>query len=73
MDFSFWFDTINLGLSIEYIEGKQVIIVIQYCISLNIVSVLVNSADPDAMPYYAAFHLGLHVCQSEQLGVSSIQ
>ena len=26
MNFSFWFDTINLGLSIEYMEGSQVII-----------------------------------------------
>ena len=28
--------------------------------SLKIDFVLANSADPDEMPYYAAFHLGLH-------------
>ena len=27
---------------------------------LKIYFVLVNSADPDEMPHYAAFHLGLH-------------
>ena len=28
--------------------------------SLKIVFILVNSADPDEMPPYVAFHLGLH-------------
>ena len=28
--------------------------------SLNVVFILVNSADPDEVPPYAAFHLGLH-------------
>ena len=28
--------------------------------SLKIVSILANSADPDEMQHYAAFHLGLH-------------
>ena len=27
---------------------------------MNIVFILVNSADPDEMQHYAAFHLGLH-------------
>ena len=29
-------------------------------LSLKIVFILANSADPDEMPHYAAFHLGLH-------------
>ena len=29
-------------------------------LSLMIVFILANSADPDEMPHYAAFHLGLH-------------
>ena len=32
----------------------------KYFISLSIDFVLANSADPDEMPYYVAFHLGLH-------------
>ena len=35
--------------------------------------VLANSADPDEMPPYAAFHLGLHCLQSTGLGVSAPQ
>ena len=31
--------------------------------SLKIVFVLTNGADPDEMPLYAAFHLGLHRLQ----------
>ena len=34
-----------------------------YCIvflSLKIDLILANSVDPDEMPHYAAFHLGLH-------------
>ena len=34
---------------------------------------LANSAGPDEMQHNAAFHLGLHFCQSNCLGVSSIQ
>ena len=29
-------------------------------LSLRIVFTLTNSVDPDEMPHYAAFHLGLH-------------
>ena len=49
MDSSFWVDEINLEWSIVYIKGL---------LSLNIV--LANSADPDEMQHYGAFHLGLH-------------
>ena len=34
--------------------------------SLKIVLILANSADPDEMQHYAAFHHGLH-CQSLRL------
>ena len=32
-------------------------------LSMNINFVLANSADPDEMPPYAAFHLGIHCLQ----------
>ena len=36
--------------------------------------VLSNSADPDEMPHYVAFHLSLHCLRkSTRLGVSSLQ
>ena len=38
--------------------------------SLKIVFVLANSVDPDEMPHYAAFHLGLHCLKSTHYGVS---
>ena len=55
MESSFWLGTINLQLSIVYIEGSQVIIAIK-----QLVFVLANTVDPDEMPHDAAFHLGLH-------------
>ena len=35
--------------------------------------VLATSVDPDEMPHYVAFHLGLHCLQKYTLGVTSIQ
>ena len=50
-----------MELSILYFKVLQVEISIKWCISvLKIVFILTNSADPDEMPPYAAFHLGLH-------------
>ena len=37
--------------------------------SLKIVFILANSAGPDEIPCFVAFHLGLTVCQSTRLGV----
>ena len=72
MDSSFWFDTINLGWSIVYIEGHRLWFPKNIAfLSLKTVFVLVNSAVPDEMPHYVAFHLGLH-CQSTHLGATSI-
>ena len=59
---SFWSDTINLGLSIVYIEWAQVILSKNnYCVSFaeDIFS-LANSVDTDEMPHGVAFHLSLH-------------
>ena len=76
MDSSFWFDTINLGLSIVYIYIVKYNIIWNYnlCItgynlkniiflSQKIDFVLANSWDPDEMLLIAAFHLGLHWLQ----------
>ena len=62
MDSSLWFDAINLGWSIIYIKGSQIIISKNTIVffSLKIIFVLANSVDPDEMPHYAAFYLGLH-------------
>ena len=57
MDSAFWFDTINLGLSIVHIKGCQVLIS-KNC--LKIIFTLTNSVDPDEMLHYEAFHLDLH-------------
>ena len=35
IDSSFWFDTTNLGVSIIYIEGLQIIISKRFCISFS--------------------------------------
>ena len=37
---------------------------------MHFVCILANSADPDAMPLYAAFYFGLHFCQSTCLLLS---
>ena len=61
MDSSFWFDAIDFGWSIVYIEGSQVVFPnnSEY-LSLKIVFVLANSVDPDEMLHYVAFHLRLN-------------
>ena len=60
IEFSIKFVTVKSGWSILYIEGSQVIIPKNIVFfSLKIDFILANSADPDEMPHYAAFHLGL--------------
>ena len=64
MDSSFWFDTINMGLSIVHIKGCPVIIFLKYCFFCpKIVFTFTNSVDPDKMQHYTAFYLGLHCLQ----------
>ena len=68
MDYSFWFDTINLELSIVCIWGVR--LCFYKCIfGLKFLLTLTTSVDPDEMPHYAAFHLGLH-CLSKCLFIN---
>ena len=65
VEFSTKFDTVKSGWSIVYIKGLHVIISTKKTthktfLHLDIDFVLANSADPDEMPPYAAFHLGLY-------------
>ena len=63
MESSFWFDTINLGWSIVFIEGSEDKFYIKNIVflSLKIVFVLTNSVYPDEMlHYYVAIHQGIH-------------
>ena len=59
MNTSFWFDSINLGWSIVYIEGSKIIIPNKIVLLSPNVFDLANSVDPDEMLHFAAFHLGL--------------
>ena len=43
-----------MGWFIVHVKGSQVISVSEDCF------IKVNSADPDEMPHFVAFHLGLH-------------
>ena len=73
MDSSFWFYTIHLGWSIVSIKGLQVRIIIFQLFTKKISENrfdLANSADPDEMLRYAAFHLGLHCLQKYPKEVS---
>ena len=57
MDFSFWFEAINLGRSIVNVKGSQVIIPKLIFLSLNIfMSLMANSVYPDEMPHFVAFY-----------------
>ena len=61
MKFPIKFDTVKSGWSIVYIEGSHALVSkLNVFLYLKIDFVLANSADPDEMPHYVAFHLGLH-------------
>ena len=50
----------TMGLSIIYLKGSQIEITKELITSvLKIVFILANSANPDGMQHYVAFHLGL--------------
>ena len=54
-------DRISMGLPIVYFKGSQVdFLKYSVYLSLEIVFILANSAEPDEMQHHAAFHLGLH-------------
>ena len=55
MDFPIHIDAISIELPIVYLKGSQVVF-----LCLKAILILANSADPDEMQHYAAFHLGLH-------------
>ena len=40
--------------------------------SLNIAFIIANSADPDGMQHYAAFHLGLHCLPNYPLYIQKV-
>ena len=69
MELSIKIYTTKSGWSLVYIEGPQVILSKYYQIffSLKMDFVLANSADPDEMLQYVAFHLGLHCLQKYPL------
>ena len=61
MDYPIHIDKISMGLSILYYKGFPVKIAIKWCISVSEnCFILANSADPDELQPYVAFHLGLH-------------
>ena len=55
MEFSIKFDSVMSGKFIIYIKGSQVIISLKCYFSVSEVCL-----DPDEMPHYVAFYLGLH-------------
>ena len=61
MDSSFLFNVINLGWSIVYFAGPQLINSKENNIFLlKIVFIIAKYVDHHEMPHYAAFHLGLY-------------
>ena len=52
------FDTVKSGCPLYILRGSQVK-VFKKKLYLKVNFRLANSADPDEMPHYAAFHLGL--------------
>ena len=61
-----------MGLPISYGKGSQEEVSEFSCISFpDVVLILPNSADPDEMQHYAAFHLNLHCLP--KYGVTTIQ
>ena len=63
MDYPTHIDTTSMELSILYLKGLpgEILLYNYVFMSLKIVFILANSADPDEMPPYSAIHLG-HNC-----------
>ena len=76
MEFSIKLHEIKSEWSTVNIEGGRSPLIFsqkKYGISsLKLDFVLANSADPDEMPLYAAFHLGLQCLQNTRYGVSGL-
>ena len=62
MNYSVWFDTMNMGWSIVQIKGSQFLISkINMYFSQSILFLFYkNSENPDEMPHSVTFYLGLH-------------
>ena len=61
MDYPIHIDTISMELSILYFKKLSVKLFLNDVFLFpKIVFNFANSADPDEMPTYAAYHLGLH-------------
>ena len=58
MDFPIHIDTICMGSN--PFKMSQNFLYYDVFLSLKVVLILANCADPDEMQHYAAFHLGLH-------------
>ena len=59
------FDRISITVFILYSKGSE-LLNYDTVLSLKIVFILANSADPDEMSHYAVFHQGFHclpICQ----------
>ena len=62
VDFPIHIDSISIDLSILYLWGSKIeILHFNIFLSMKIYFILANSADPDKMSYYVAFHMG-HYC-----------
>ena len=65
-----------LFLLIDYEKSYNRATLVTNCdvfLSLNDVLNLANRTDSDEMQHYAAFHLGLTICQSIHFGISYMQ
>ena len=62
MDYPIYIDAISMELSILYFKALSVKISINN-VFLSL-SILASITDAEEMPCYAAFHMGLHFCQS---------
>ena len=61
MDILIDIDTISMKLPTVQFKGhRQKFLNYDVVLSLNVVLILPNSADPDGMQHHAAFYLGLH-------------
>ena len=66
MEISIKFDTFKSGSTIVKMEGSQLIISKNIVfLFLKVFFVLANSAGPDEMPHFVAFHLGLHCLEKD--------
>ena len=71
---SILFDIMSLRRVIAHIRGHRVNFPNRNILqSLKIFFNSANSAEPDEMQHYAAFHLGLHCLHGIRLGVSRNQ